>query len=209
MRFQKNLIASILAIFMSFGGSAALAQYAATPAASPVAEVVPQPIYSTDGELVGYITLTEDAKGVHIVIESAVSSPLPAGEHGLHIHETGVCDPDSDPAFSSAGGHFNPTDEHHGDVNADPSHGGDLGNLVVSDDGSFHYEVTVTKITLASGEANSLNDADGAAIVIHEGTDDLMTDPSGDSGDREACGVIFAPTDLGTPVATPVATPQS
>ena len=56
-----------------------------------------------------------------------------------------------------------------------------------------------------SGEAgrwagNSLDDADGSAIVVHEGPDDLQTDPSGDSGPRIACGVIFPGTGA-TPVA--------
>jgi len=35
-------------------------------------------------------------------------------------------------------------------------------------------------------------DADGAAIVVHAGPDDLMTDPSGNSGGRIACGVFTA-----------------
>jgi len=36
----------------------------------------------------------------------------------------------------------------------------------------------------------SLFDEDGAAIVIHEGPDDYVTDPAGAAGPRIACGVI-------------------
>jgi Cu-Zn family superoxide dismutase len=51
----------------------------------------------------------------------------------------------------------------------------------------------------------SLQDADGSALVIHADPDDLTTDPSGNSGDRIACGVIFAPTEpMRSPVASPV-----
>jgi len=56
-------------------------------------------------------------------------------------------------------------------------------------------------VMLPGGQANSLLDDDGSAIIIHQGTDDLQTDPSGNSGDRVICGVIFAPGQEG---ATPV-----
>lgn len=51
------------------------------------------------------------------------------------------------------------------------------------------YQEVNTIITLEEGEA-ALMDADGSALVIHAGPDDMMTDPSGESGDRIACGVI-------------------
>jgi len=39
---------------------------------------------------------------------------LPAGVHGIHIHETGRC---AAPDFESAGNHFNPNGKQHGDRN--------------------------------------------------------------------------------------------
>jgi Cu/Zn superoxide dismutase len=121
-----------------------------------------------------------------------------AGEHGIHIHAVGQCTPD----FSAAGGHFNPTNAQHGLNNPAGPHGGDGPNLQLAD-GSATYEVVNDRVTLGSGP-NSLFDADGSALVVHAGPDDQVTDPSGNSGDRIACGVIVA-----GPAAAPAELPQS
>lgn len=210
MKLRKSLLSIFFATAFVFSGATALAQDAtpdadadATPETTETyLTVEPKAIYDVDGNFVGSITLWEDAEGVHMVVTSSANADFEPGEHGIHIHETGVCDADS--AFDTAGGHFNPTDEVHGDVDADPSHGGDLGNMTVEEDGSFDHWASVSKITLNPGEDNSLNDEDGSAIVIHAEADDLESDPSGESGDRIACGVIFAPMDGdATPEATP------
>jgi Cu-Zn family superoxide dismutase len=111
--------------------------------------------------------------------------------------------------YESAGGHFNPTDAAHGAPEDEGSHAGDLGNFTVEDDGTFTFEITTDKITLAPGAENSLDDEDGSALVIHEGTDDLMTDPSGESGGRVGCGIIFKSTVPAAPAASPVASPEA
>jgi Cu/Zn superoxide dismutase len=112
-----------------------------------------------------------------------------AGEHGIHIHAVGACDA---PGFTTAGGHFNPAARQHGLNNPAGAHGGDLPNLVLSSDGSGTYAATDDRIALAAGAANTIFDADGAAIVIHAGPDDYLTDPAGNSGARLACGVLRA-----------------
>lgn len=80
------------------------------------------------------------------------------------------------------------------------SHAGDLGNISVGEDGTGTLEVTTDRVTLETDAKPALVDNDGSALVIHQNPDDLQTDPSGESGPRIACGVIFAGLEA-TPVA--------
>jgi len=130
---------------------------------------------------VGTAQLNQLEQGVQIVV--AVSG-LPAGKHALHIHETGECEP----PFESAGGHFNPTDVEHGWDNPEGPHAGDLPNIYVGE-GAVQVEYITDRVTLEDGETSLLDD-DGAAIVIHQGQDDYVSEPAGDAGMRLACGVI-------------------
>jgi superoxide dismutase, Cu-Zn family len=107
---------------------------------------------------------------------------VPAGTHGAHVHTTGRCDP---PAFESAGPHWNPNAAQHGTMNPQGPHTGDLPNLIVGNDGRGTIAITVPGATMAG-----LLDADGSAMMIHAGADDLRTDPSGNSGGRIVCGVF-------------------
>jgi len=73
---------------------------------------------------------------------------------------------------------------------ADGAHAGDMPNLFVPATGELTVEVANPAITLVAGKPNSVFDADGSAIIIHAGPDDYKTDPTGNAGDRVACGVI-------------------
>jgi Cu-Zn family superoxide dismutase len=96
-------------------------------------------------------------------------------------------------AFSSAGGHFNPTSKQHGRLNPAGPHAGDLPNVVVDALGNGTLDVTAESLALTDGVAAIL-DADGSAVIVHANQDDERTDagPSGpgNSGARVACGVI-------------------
>jgi Cu-Zn family superoxide dismutase len=127
----------------------------------------------------------DTGKGVRIRLEA---KGLSAGLHAVHIHAVGKCD---GPAFTSAGGHFNPAQKKHGYKNADGAHGGDLPNMLVAKDGTGRFEVLTDAITLKAGPT-SVFDADGSALVVHVGVDDHASDPTGNAGDRAACGVIIA-----------------
>ena len=154
--------------------------------AAHTGESVEVDMINAEGESVGTATFTQTASG--IVIVSSEVSGLEDGEHGLHIHETGLCE--SDTGFESAGGHYaGEGDPAHGLVEGGP-HAGDLPN-VTAVDGAFVVEHFNPRVSL-SGEMNPLNDADGSALMVHSTADDYESQPSGDAGGRVACGVIFA-----------------
>lgn len=220
MGIRTKLITGLLASTLSLGGGVALAQDG-SPQASPQgfeSEMLSVNLANADGDVVGSATFTETDSGVNVVIQSTSQgsgSGLEPGLHGIHIHETGICDASGETPFESAGGHFNPTEASHGSLEDEESHAGDLGNIEIIDDGIFGADLMTAKVTLEPGVENSLADADGSAIIIHVDEDDLETDPSGESGARVACGVVFAEEGSGaTPAAdgsdaTPEATPAT
>ncbi len=163
----------------------ALALLASAPVALAQGQDATAQLKNADGEVVATATFTEADEGILIEVRAEGLEP---GLHGIHIHETGQCEPLD---FTSAGGHFNPTGAMHGLENPQGPHAGDLPNLEVGDDGTASYRATTERVTLGKGES-SLFDADGSALVIHAGEDDQMTDPSGESGDRIACGPIMS-----------------
>ena len=142
-------------------------------------------IVNAQGTKIGSAKITPTGQGVKIAVKVSQLTP---GEHGIHIHTVGKCEA---PAFTSAGGHFNPTAAHHGIHNAQEPHPhlGDLMNLVVDNNGNGNANFIANGVTLGDG-ANSLFHEGGTSLVIHAKADDLMSDPSGNSGDRIACGVI-------------------
>lgn len=138
---------------------------------------------NAEGRVLGMAIFTQESQGVRISVTVKGLSP---GEHGIHIHSVGKCEP---PDFLSAGPHLNPTNKKHGLNSPEGPHAGDLPNLTAHDDGSAIYEHVTDRVTLTAGEL-SLFDADGSALVIHAGPDDQITDPAGNSGARVLCGVL-------------------
>ena len=135
------------------------------------------------GRDVGVANFTQVGNAVRIEVNA---KGLPPGQHGVHVHEVGKCEP---PAFTSAGGHFNPGHKQHGALNPQGWHAGDLPNITINPDGTGRLETATEQLTLGPG-ATSVFDADGSALVIHAQPDDFRTDPTGNSGARIACGVI-------------------
>ncbi|WP_422001651.1 superoxide dismutase family protein [Reyranella sp.] len=110
----------------------------------------------------------------------------PPGEHAFHVHAVGKCEP----PFTSAGPHFNPAGHKHGMEAKEGAHAGDMPNLHIPASGELTIEVANPMISLVKGQANSVLDGDGSALVIHAGADDYKSDPAGNAGDRIICGVV-------------------
>jgi superoxide dismutase, Cu-Zn family len=149
------------------------------PMAAPDVPVSTANLVSSSGAVLGTVRVFSEPTGVMLRIDAA---GVPAGQHGVHVHATGRCDP---PGFTSAGPHWNPTERKHGHRNPAGFHMGDLGNLGVGADGRLVAGLLVPQATI-----DALRDADGAALVLHAKADDEVTDPSGNSGDRIACAVL-------------------
>ncbi len=139
-------------------------------------------LHDSSGKEVGRVQMTEHNGTV--LVEVHVEG-LPAGMHGMHLHQTAKCEP---PAFQSAGGHYNPHNRQHGRKNPNGPHLGDLGNIKVESNGRGTRTVTISDSETRKGLMAVLGE--GRALVIHANEDDEMTDPSGNSGARIACAVV-------------------
>ena len=135
------------------------------------------------GRILARATAEEAGDAIRVRIEAA---GLAQGAYGAHVHAVGRCDA---PGFTTAGPHWNPTGQQHGKDNPQGMHKGDLPNLLVGTDGRGSFEYTIPAASL-SGRRAPMLDGDGAAIVVHQSADDYRTDPSGNSGNRIACGVL-------------------
>lgn len=141
------------------------------------------------GTYAGTATLAQDTGSGFVYIAVTLFDPMvTAGLHGIHLHSVGSCE---GPSFASAGAHFNPLSKMHGLDNPNGPHAGDLPNISMNSTGYGDLEAVSNLFTLSAG-TTSLFDADGSSIVVHSGTDDQMTDPSGNSDGRILCGVIQA-----------------
>jgi Cu-Zn family superoxide dismutase len=158
------------------------------PEQAPVAPPPPAPIKAQavlkaakGTKVSGTITFVElDGK---TTVTSTVEN-LKKGAHGFHVHETGDCT-DAAAGFKKAGGHFNPTQHVHADVIVTPRHVGDLGNLVADKKNKADATLVVDGLPLSGAESIV-----GKAVIIHKNKDDGKTQPTGNSGDRVACGVV-------------------
>ncbi len=132
----------------------------------------------------GEVTFTEENGMVRM---EAKMTGLKPGMHAIHIHENADC---SAADGKSAGGHWNPTFEQHGKW-GDPKgyHRGDIGNFEADENGNGGMSMQTDQWCIGCDDAKK--NIIGKGIIVHEGTDDFVSQPSGDAGARVACGGII------------------
>lgn len=158
----------------------AAASGSAVAAGAVSAHVVLKP--TTGNAASGELSLVDEDGGVRIT--GRITGLKPGTEHGFHIHETGDC---SAPDATSAGGHFNPSNQPHGHAGPGPHHAGDIPNQRADASGVASVDVLVDGIQVGGGAAT---DVIGRAVIVHAQPDDYKSQPSGNAGARIACGVI-------------------
>jgi len=141
----------------------------------------------SDSSVSGTVTFTQIESGVALVAEIAGAAP---GLHGIHLHEIGDCSAED---FTSTGGHFNPTGAPHGGPTDTARHAGDFGNIEVGADGNGYLALESDMLSLDDEE----NTVVGRAVILHEGEDDLVSQPTGAAGGRIACGVVMLEGEMG------------
>jgi Cu-Zn family superoxide dismutase len=167
--------AALAAITLPLAGCATMSDLPAT-------QIGAATISLANGQPAGTARVVAVGNQVNLVVGLTGIAP---GVHGIHIHTVGQC---KAPDFSSAGGHLNPLGRKHGALAEGGKHAGDLPNVTIQPGGSgaLTAELSGTPDQVRAW----LFDADGSAIVVHADPDDYLTDPSGNSGARIACGVI-------------------
>jgi Cu-Zn family superoxide dismutase len=142
------------------------------------------------GTITGTADFVETGSVVKVTI-NITAGGLPAGDHGIHIHDNPSCDMVDGGAAAAAGAHWNPLDAGHNLPSIDSRHLGDLGNLTVDANG-----VGKVELVFATSKAFYVHDGPYSvvnhAVIFHAAKDD-GTPPIGNSGGRQGCGVIKKP----------------
>lgn len=171
------LIKSLSILALATAASTAMA----APRTKPV-ELEAQVSSVSQKNLKGDVVMEQVKGGLHV--KAHVTGLAPNSTHGIHVHENGEC---AGPDYKSAGGHFNPDKGTHGPAEKETSHQGDLGNIVADARG----EGTFDKV-IPNKDMKDIKMMNGKSIIIHAKTDDLNSQPAGDSGERIGCGIFKA-----------------
>ena len=127
----------------------------------------------------GTVKFYQAARGVLIVADILglpVSSEIcKSNIFAFHIHGGSECSGNENDPFANAKTHYNPNDCPH------PYHAGDMPPLFCAGGRAFLAFLT---------DRFSVNEILGKTVIIHDGLDDFTSQPSGNAGNKIACGVI-------------------
>jgi len=132
--------------------------------------------------LTGVVKFVETSEGLRM---TASVQHAPPGAHGFHIHEVGSCEDGA----RAAGSHYNPAGSKHGYLPKEGflnAHAGDFGNISVGKHGSGSTTLLIPMLTLVGGSYPVA----WKSVILHANADDFTSQPTGNAGDRIACGII-------------------
>ncbi len=138
----------------------------------------------SDSNTNGNISFTEENGIVKMQGEFEGLTP---GMHAIHLHEKADC---SAPDGTSTGGHWNPTFEPHGKWGDEKGyHKGDIGNFEADENGKGMIQFETDQWCI--GCEDDTKNIVGKSVIVHQGIDDFVTQPTGDAGGRISCGGII------------------
>ncbi|MDT0691620.1 superoxide dismutase family protein [Salegentibacter sp. F188] len=153
------------------------------PASEEEKEITVDLEAKSGSNLSGTVTFTEENGEVRM---QGTISGLSEGTHAIHLHEKADCSAEDG---TSAGGHWNPTNEPHGEWgDSEGYHKGDIGNFQVDSNGEGNVSMSTDQWCIGCDDDNK--NIVGKAVVVHDGVDDYTSQPSGDAGTRVGCGEI-------------------
>jgi Cu-Zn family superoxide dismutase len=140
-------------------------------------------LYKTGGgNKIGTVDFQQMGQNVQVKVH--IEGLQPNSTHGFHVHQYGDLRSEDG---KSAGGHFNPEGHEHAGPMTKMRHAGDMGNVKANDKGIVDVTLTFENFKLDPASKDGII---GRSVVLHAGTDDLKSQPSGDAGSRLAVGVI-------------------
>jgi superoxide dismutase, Cu-Zn family len=157
-------------------------QYSAPPAATNTSQARAELAPTEGSDVRGSLRFSDENGAVRLT--GTITGLEPGSERGFHLHEFGDC---SAPDAMSAGGHWNPEGHDHGRRSYGEFHAGDMDNVGADETGSLTVDYLLSGLEIGTGSAS---DIVGKAVIVHKGTDDYVSQPTGDAGPRAACGVI-------------------
>lgn len=150
-------------------------------------------VFRRRANAVAFINSSEKYRDVHgrvlfysirggVIVRTEISG-LPKGKKpcespifAFHIHSGDSCTGNESDVFANAGTHYNPYNCPH------PYHAGDLPPLFSANGNAFSVFLT---------DRFTVSEIIRKTIIIHSSPDDFTTQPSGNSREKIACGVIM------------------